>query len=249
MNRLIIAAIVAVAATVAVAAGKPLAISLSPASTTVTEGQSSTFALGKSGGGKPSLVRITTSDGSWSGTAYGGSAFTVPTKDDAVVNGTRVVTITATAGTGATAKATITILDNDVPPPPPPPQTCPDGTVISAGAVCPPPTQTCPDGTIISAQIQCPPPPPPTGGRLPTYHDTVQALQPCIGRYIPDALIVGTRYKVVGMWISAPIGTASMPLGTPADGVIIVPEVDDGVHRGDGWFALWVPFECVALAS
>jgi hypothetical protein len=40
------------------AAGKPLSIALTPKTQTVTEGQSATFSLTKSGGnGKPSIVR------------------------------------------------------------------------------------------------------------------------------------------------------------------------------------------------
>lgn len=241
-QRLVAAAIALALAGIAVAAGKPLAITLSPASQTIFEGQRATLTLSKSGGnGRPTAAMVTTSDGSWSGSVVPGTSFVIPVADDTIINGTRTVTVTAVASTGAIARATLTITDNDVAPPAT--QTCPDGTVISAAATCPPLTQQCPDGSFVSVGEPCPTPPP---AAQPTYGDTVVALQPCIGRYIPDPLVVGTQYKVRGRWVGAPIGTPSLPLGTPPDGVILTPVVDDGVHRGDGWFAYWVPFDCVA---
>lgn len=101
------------------AAGKPLAITLSPSAQTVIEGQPANLCLNKSGGnGKPSRVQITSSDGSFSATMIPGNCFSVPTLDDNIVNGTRQVVITGTATTGVTAEATITVEDNDVAPPP-----------------------------------------------------------------------------------------------------------------------------------
>lgn len=103
----------------AFSAGKPLTLSLTSA--TVTEGQAAVLTLSKSGGGRPSLVKWSTSDGSASGTLSGAGTITIPTADDALVNGTRTLTVTATASTGATARGIVTILDNDLPLPPPPP--------------------------------------------------------------------------------------------------------------------------------
>lgn len=105
----------------ALAAGKPLAIYLTPSTQTITEGQRATFTLTKSGGnGRAVSVRVTTSDGSFSASIAPGSTFTIPTVDDAVVNGTRTINLTAVASTGASARASIAELDNDVAPPPAP---------------------------------------------------------------------------------------------------------------------------------
>jgi hypothetical protein len=106
------------------AAGKPLSLSLAPSSQAITEGQSASLILNKSGGnGRVSPAKVTTSDGSFSASIAPGTSFTVPTKDDTIVNGQRTVTVTATASTGATAKAAIVINDNDVAPTPSPSST------------------------------------------------------------------------------------------------------------------------------
>jgi hypothetical protein len=102
------------------AAGKPLSISLAPLTQVVTEGGTATLMLSKSGGnGRASLVKITTSNGSFSGSIYPGNPVTIHTVDDAIVNGTRTITVTGTATTGAKATAIVTVLDNDAAPPTP----------------------------------------------------------------------------------------------------------------------------------
>lgn len=120
--RMIAALLMLVAAPSAIAAGKPLSISLSPSAATITEGQSATFLLSKSGGnGRVTSASISASDGSFSAVVVLGQSFSIATLDDAILNGTRAITIKATASTGATASAVITILDNDVAPPTPAP--------------------------------------------------------------------------------------------------------------------------------
>jgi hypothetical protein len=130
------------------------------------------------------------------------------------------------------------------PVPPPTTITCPDGSVIPATGNCPEPVPpvNCPDGSTVPTGQSCPETPPPVvvGGQ-PTYGDIVRAIQACTGSYMPDQLVIGTRYKVVGLATTSPmIGSDPTPRG-----VILNPEVDDGLHRGDGYWALWVPFECV----
>jgi hypothetical protein len=222
-----------VASTLAIAAGKPLAISLSPPAQTVTEGQSAVLTLSKTGGGKPSMVKWSTSDGSASGSLVGAGTITVPTRDDLVVNGTRTVIVTAIATTGARATASIAVTDNDVAPPPPPPVQCPDGTTVPAGQTCP----------------VAPPPPPPT--RRPTYGDLVTGVAACQSiTNKTDFVAIGVTYRVTGLTVTVPEG-GSATLGMAADGVILedVPRRTDGIHVGDGWWAIWVPMDCVAVAG
>lgn len=85
---------------------------------------------------------------------------------------------------------------------------------------------------------------PPATGMRPTYGDTVVALQACVGRSVPDALTVGTRYKVMGLTVDLPVGGNSSQTDLPT-GAHLNPEVDDGLHRGDGWWSLSVPLSCV----
>jgi hypothetical protein len=145
---------VAFFAVAAIAAGKPLAISLAPGVATITEGGGINFTLAKSGGnGKPAPAKITATGISCPASAVPGSSFVCMVPDDAIVNGTRSATVLVTASTGATARATVTILDNDVAPPPPPP----------------PATETCPDGSVIPATSTCPPAPPPPPGPGTTW--------------------------------------------------------------------------------
>jgi hypothetical protein len=141
MNRkflLASAALSACASSPTIASGRPLAIYLTPSTQTITEGQHATFTLTKSGGnGRAVVVKVTTSDGSFSANVAPGSSFAVPTVDDSLVNGSRTITVTAIASTGASARATITELDNDVAPlppapTPPPPTPTPSGWVAAS---------------------------------------------------------------------------------------------------------------------
>jgi hypothetical protein len=83
---------------------------------------------------------------------------------------------------------------------------------------------------------------------VPTYGDTVLAVQACVGSYIPDPLIVGKAYKVVGLAAYTTPGQLTL-IGQPAGGVVLNPVEDDTVHRGDGYYGLWVPFSCVAKVT
>lgn len=120
----------------------------------------------------------------------------------------------------------ITVRDlQTAPVPVPPPVQCPDGTTVPAG-------QTCPVA-----------PPPPSPGAIANRGEIVTALKPCVGSYIPDALVVGQRYVVLGN----NAGVRPEPGRDPivASGYQLNPEQDDGIHRGEGYFALWVPYDCV----
>jgi hypothetical protein len=108
-------------ATRVAASGKPLTIKFSPSETTVTEGQSATFTMIRSGGnGKPSKVVVQTSDGSFNKILLPGSTFQVPIPDNNVADGNRDITLSAITTTGTTSSATIHVVDNDSAPPTPP---------------------------------------------------------------------------------------------------------------------------------
>jgi hypothetical protein len=210
---------------------------------------------------------------------YPGNSFSVPTVDDAVVNGTRSIAVVCVATTGVTARASITVLDNDVAPPPPSEpswvQCAVEGGVctisgtaaVRYGAGSSWATKTVTDrsiaimrvhpawgvvkvcqtiGSVVSPPPPPPPPPPPSSGSI-TYGSIVTAVYACQGGLIPDLLVVGTDYKVVGLSVTRPAPGLDAPPGTKADGVILNPVVDDGVHRGDGYEGLWVPLQCVVL--
>lgn len=148
---------------------------------------------------------------------------------------------------------------------------CLDGTVVTAPGVCPLPppppppvdNKVCPDGTTIPSTSTCPaapPPPPPSneatlcgltliepGSPCPVaMGGVVVAVRACVGSYIPDALVPGQRYIVVGNGA----GYRPQPGADPkyGSGYILNPEIDDGLHRGSGYFGLWVPYSCVAKA-
>jgi hypothetical protein len=106
------------------------------------------------------------------------------------------------------------------------------------------------------APIQPAPPPPPAPSptptpapstRDPTYGDQVTALQACTGGYIKDQIIVGQTYKVVGLAATMPVPVVGG--NYKPDIVILNPVPDDGVHRGDGWFGLWIDMACVSRPS
>ena len=78
-----------------------------------------------------------------------------------------------------------------------------------------------------------------------TYNDIVTAIQPCASRTDQALLTVGAKYKVKGLYVLMPVGSTSTN-GKPADGMMLNPVIDDGMHRNDGWFSLWVPLACVS---
>lgn len=125
---------------------------------------------------------------------------------------------------------------------------CVDGTMVPAPGACPvivtpppPPPVQCPDGTTVPAGQTCPTLPPPSPV-IAKPGDIVVALQPCVGSFIPDAVVVGKRYRV----ISANLGVRPAPGVDPkvSTHYTLNPELDDGLHRGDGYFALAVPYSC-----
>jgi hypothetical protein len=158
------------------------------------------------------------------------------------------------------------------PVPPPPPVVCADGSTVPAGTSCPvppPPPVTCPDGTTLPAGSTCPAPPPPPpvvvcadGSQLPagstcpipsptqpaalSVGGKARALTSCQSLYNPsDVIAVGTIYQVEGF---AGYRTPDQfRLGVhPDPGTQDVVILTDGLaHRGDGYFAFWVPAICV----
>lgn len=172
-------------ATPSLASGRALSLSLSPSISTVTEGQSVSLMLGKSGGnGRVSAARVTASDGSFVANVLPGSAFTLPTKDDSVVQGPRTIILTALyLSTGATAQASVTILDNDVAPLPAP-----------APAPVPAPTPDPAAGPSIGPVGERTLDAPPGLANIPSTFDPSSLLIPAWG----SGKIAGTDGDVVG---------------------------------------------------
>lgn len=91
--------------------------------------------------------------------------------------------------------------------------------------------------------------PAPAIGQMPTYGDTVKAIQACVGQTVPDALTVGQTYKVVGLQARTTPGRFDLyPYNLP-EVAALNPTVDDGKHRGDGWYAYTVPMTCIQKAE
>jgi hypothetical protein len=129
------------------------------------------------------------------------------------------------------------IVEPPAPPPPPPATiTCPDGQVIPAGSICPappPPTSIpCPDGSMVPATSTCPSPPPPPPPPAPVLQaGTALALSACPALNRSENLLVGAIYNVVEFGHNE-VGSEFVVLS-------------DATHRGDGYFALYVPVTCV----
>lgn len=55
-----------------------------------------------------------------------------------------------------------------------------------------------------------------------------------------DMLRIGSIYTVTGF------AGYSKPGNPPTEARdVVILTIDDGLHRGDGWFAFWVPINCV----